>query len=225
MKYHLQPRTIWIGFAAVSAALIWASWRHLLPMTLTEVFAFISGVLCVWLTVKENVWNWPIGIINSAFFAWLFWNSRLFADMGLQAVYIILGFLGWYWWLKGGTGRTVLQVSRTGWRTWIMLGVLTVGATWGMTIYLQHIRDAAPFLDALTTVISLDAQYLLTKKLFENWHLWITADVIYIGLYLYKHLYLTSVLYVIFLLMCLAGLREWRATLKRQAAAKGNDHV
>lgn len=224
MNHRSHLIILWTSFLAVSVALTWAAWRQLLPMTLTEVLAFISGVLCVWLTVKENIWNWPIGILNSAFFAWLFWNSRLFADMSLQGVYIVLGILGWYWWLRGGTGRTALRVSRAGWRTWLMLGGFTVVATWGMTVYLRHVQDAAPFLDAFTTVLSLDAQYLLTKKLLENWYFWITADLIYIGLYNVKHLHLTSVLYVIFLLMCLVGVREWRATLKRQHQQEGQRH-
>lgn len=215
---HLAPTPAWIGFIAGSIILIVASWTHRLPMTMTEVFAFISGVVTVWLVVKENIWNWPIGIVNSAFFAFVFWNARLFADMGLQVVYIILGFLGWYWWLHGGAHRTALKVSTTGLGTWVwLLGVAGV-LTYVGTLYLRSVDDAAPFLDAGTTVFSLVAQYLLTKKKLENWYVWISVDVVYIGLYAWKDLYLTSGLYVIFLLMCLAGLRSWRK-LRLEAAA------
>lgn len=205
-------RVPWLGFGLLSVALVVASWRGWVPMTMTEVLAFISGVVTVWLVVKENIWNWPIGILNSAFFVAVFWNARLFADMGLQVVYIVLGILGWYWWLKGGKNRTALTISRTSWLTWAVLATLTTLTTYGATIYLRSVNDAAPFWDALTTVLSLVAQYLLTKKKIENWLVWITADVIYIALYFYKDLYLTSGLYIIFLLMCVAGWRAWKKT-------------
>ncbi|HSD12118.1 MAG TPA: nicotinamide riboside transporter PnuC, partial [Patescibacteria group bacterium] len=195
-----------------------AAWRHWIGLDLTETLGFVTGGWCVWLTVKENVWNWPIGIANSVFFAVLFWNSRLFADMGLQVVYVILGFLGWYWWLRGGEHKTELKVSLTPVREWAAILPLAALATWGMTAYLVRIHDAAPFLDALTTVMSLVAQYLLTKKYLENWFVWIAADVIYIGLYAFKDLYLTSVLYLVFLCMCVAGLKEWQRSKKAASA-------
>lgn len=228
MKYIARRRStliIWSLFAVGSLGLIWGAWRGVLPMSLTEVFGFISGVLTVWLVVKENIWNWPIGILNSASFVILFWNSRLFADMGLQVIYIILGFLGWYWWLKGGAGRTALTISRTGLATWGALIGLSIVMTYAATRYLRSVNDSAPFLDALTTVMSLVAQYLLTKKKVENWFIWIAVDVIYIGLYAYKELYLTSGLYVLFMLMCMAGWRSWRKTVTTvkpiPAAAEG----
>ena len=84
-----------------SAALLLGTWTKLLPLGLTETLGFVTGAVGVWLTVKENIWNWPIGIANSAFFVVLFFGARLFADMSLQVIYIILGFLGWYWWLSG----------------------------------------------------------------------------------------------------------------------------
>jgi nicotinamide mononucleotide transporter len=80
-----------------------------------------------------------------------------------------------------------------------------------MRNYLVSIGDSAPFLDALTTVMSLAAQYLLTKKFIENWYIWLAVDVIYVGLYFSRGLYLTAVLYAIFFGMCLVGLKEWRA--------------
>lgn len=100
---------------------------------------------------------------------------------------------------------------------------------------MQSVNDSTPFLDALTTVLSLVAQYMLTRKLLENWYVWITVDVIYIGLYIYKDLYLTGFLYAIFLCMCIVGLVQWRkallnepvapvaAPLKPRPGAAGND--
>lgn len=187
-------------------------------MTWTEIFGFVTGALCVWLAVKENVWNWPIGIVSSAVYIVVFGQSRLFADAGLQVVYVIFGALGWFWWLRGGTNASRLPVSRVDRPTALTLTLLVPCAVWGMTIYLAHVKDSAPFLDALTTVLSLAAQYLLTRKLLENWYVWLAADVIYVGLYASRHLYLTALLYALYLLMCVAGLRAWRRSLHSASA-------
>jgi nicotinamide mononucleotide transporter len=87
-----------------------------------------------------------------------------------------------------------------------------------MTLFLRSVGGAAPFFDALTTTLSLAAQYLLTRKLIENWYIWITADIIYIGLYINRELYLTSALYALFLVLCLLGLRQWRQSLATEPA-------
>lgn len=206
-----------LGYAIgtlLSLVLIAGSLLQRLPLDITEVLGFVSGAWGVWLTVKENVWNWPIGIANSAFFLVLFVQGRLFADSGLQVVYIILGALGWYWWLHGSAHKTALPIARTGPRHAAVLAAIIVAATVALTAGLARVNDAAPFWDALTTALSLGAQYLLTRKLIENWLLWISADVIYVALYAYKGYYLTSILYTIFLAMCVAGLLQWRASLQ-----------
>ena len=193
----------------ISATLTLGAWQGWLPMQLTEVFGFITGAICVWLVVKDNIWNWPVGIINNIFYVSLFWGAQLYADMALQVVYIVLGGLGWYWWLKGGENKTELPIGNIKPTEIIALSAIGIACTYGMTLYLQSVNDSAPFLDALTTVMSLVAQYMLTKKYLENWYVWIAADVIYIGLYFYKGLALTAVLYGIFLTMCLIGLKAW----------------
>jgi nicotinamide mononucleotide transporter len=211
MKYFL-----WTLATLISFILLIGAWFHKLPLDITEVLGFITGALCVWLTVKENIWNWPIGIANSIFFVILFWNAKLFADMGLQWVYIVLGFYGWYWWLHGGKNKNVLHVTSITKKHALILGIITIIATYAMTLFLESIKDSAPFWDALTTVLSLVAQYMLTKKLLQNWYVWITADIIYIGLYAFKNLYLTSALYAIFMIMCFAGLKQWTKSLRIQ---------
>ncbi|MBV9864560.1 MAG: nicotinamide mononucleotide transporter [Abitibacteriaceae bacterium] len=211
-RWKLLARADVLVGSAVSLVLIIGSWCHWLPLGLTEVFGFVTGGICVWLTVKENVWNWPLGIANDIFFVFLFLSSRLYADMTLQVVYIILGLLGWYWWLYGGEQHKELRVGTADTVTLAIVAVLVVISTVGMTVFLTHVKDSAPFWDALTTTLSLAAQYLLTRKLIENWYLWIMADLIYVPLYASKHLFLTAILYALFLCMCLAGLSQWRRT-------------
>lgn len=210
-----MKRLVWYSLATIaSVVLLVAPWLKWIPSTPLEAFGFVTGGWCVWLTVKEHIWNFPIGLANSAIYLVVFLRARLFADSGLQVVYLVLGFWGWYWWMKGGEQRTTLKVSKTPrWEWPVLLGILAAG-TYGFTIYLQSIKDAAPFLDALTTVMSLIAQYMLTRKYLENWWVWMAADVIYVGLYIYKSLYLTSVLYMIFIVLCVAGLKAWVDSLR-----------
>jgi nicotinamide mononucleotide transporter len=207
MKKYLFPILATLG----SLLLIAISYFGLAPMSLVEVFGFISGAVCVWLVAKDNIWNWPIGIVNAAFYIVVFFQAKLFADMSLQVLYVILGFLGWFMWLKGGENKSKLNIRRIG--SWESLGLLVIAlvSTYFMHGYLVTIGDSAPFLDALTTVVSLVAQYMLTKKFIENWYLWLAVDVVYVGLYFSRGLYLTAVLYAIFFTMCLVGLREWSA--------------
>jgi nicotinamide mononucleotide transporter len=206
-------RAGWITGAALSAALFYASWRHLIPSDPVEVLGFVAGGACVWLAVRENIWNWPIGIANNVFYVVVFLQARLFADMSLQLAFAVLGFYGWYMWLFGGEARTEERVSRTPWPQWIALSAACAAATWGASVYLATVKDAAPFLDALITAMSLVAQYMLTRKYLENWFVWMAVDVISIGLYAVKHLGLTAVLYAIYLAMCVAGASQWRRSM------------
>jgi len=183
-----------------------------------ETLGFLSGVVCVWLIVEENVWNWPVGIANNVFYVVVFWRARLFADMSLQFVYIALGVLGLYRWVRGSRGEKALTISRITKSSALLTALFAGACITCLTIYLRRVQDAAPFLDACTAVLSICAQYLLTKKILENWWLWILTDSISVGLYLYKSLTLTALLYLIFLTMCITGLIQWRRTLRRAPA-------
>ncbi len=205
-----KTTAVWV---LASAGLVILAKTGVIPTTFVEVAGFLSGALCVWLLVKQNIWNWPIGIINAVMYIVLFYQAKLFADMALQVIYVILGVLGWYWWLRGGNEGTELRVQRTSKKHASILVALGIFATYAMYTYLVRIGDSAPFLDALTTVMSLIAQYMLTRKLIENWAIWITADVIYIGLYASRGLYLTSALYAVFLSLCIAGAVEWHKSI------------
>jgi len=201
--------------AGASLAVLLASYRAWWSISVTEAWGFVTGGICVWLVVREHLWNWPIGLANNVFFFILFLQGRLFADMGLQVIYLGLGAYGWLNWLFGGENRAALKVSRTTRAEWLALTAAIPLVTWGLREILLAINGAAPFWDSLTTVLSLAAQYLLCRKRLENWFFWIAADIIYIPLYLSRHLPLTAVLYAVFFAMCLVGVREWNRSLRQ----------
>jgi nicotinamide mononucleotide transporter len=210
---------LWIGIA-IGLALITASWRRWAPYSLTETLGFVTGAACVYLVVRQNVWNFPLGIANNIFFLILFVNARLYGDAGLQVIYIALGFQGWRYWLYGGQNRNALRITHASPRLLVAVGSLVVIGTAGLVLALRAARGAAPVMDAFTTVLSLAAQCLLNRKTIENWLLWIVADVIYIWLYIARDLRLTAVLYFVFLCLCVAGFLSWRRSLNAQAGAR-----
>lgn len=201
------------GSTAIAAAMFLLNKASVL-----EAVSFVTGALCVWLTVRESVWNFPIGLLNVATFAVVFFRARLFADASLQGVYVILTIIGWYMWLYGGQRHTALRVSRMSLREGLIVGAAGVAMTLLFWRLVTFAAGVSPFYDAITTALSLCAQWLLNRKRLENWLFWIAADLIYIPLYASKGLYLTSILYAVFLAMCLAGIRQWRANWKQQQA-------
>ncbi|MFD7030545.1 nicotinamide riboside transporter PnuC [Streptomyces sp. NPDC059917] len=192
-------------------------------MSWTEVLGFATGALCVWLVARQHVANWPIGIANNVFFIVLFARAGLYADAGLQIVFIALAAYGWWSWTHGGGPGTAeaLPVRATTRTEWTWLAAAGAVGVLALTLLLGRVSDSTvPFWDALTTGLSLAATYGQCRKLVESWWLWIAADLVYIPLYAYKGLYLTSVLYAGFLVLCLIGLRNWRREATTASGAR-----
>lgn len=182
-----------------------------------EFLGFVTGAVCVLLAVRENVWNWPIGILNNIAFLVIFWRSKLYADSGLQLFYIAISIYGLWNWLYGGEKHTHAPIIRIGRNGAVLLLCATIAAAGILYYVLSHFTDSnVPLGDAITTAMSLAAQYMLGRKQIENWLVWIAADVIYIALYCYKSLYLTALLYTIFIVMCVAGYRAWQRSMSSQ---------
>lgn len=181
------------------------------PISILELSAMLTGIVAVWLTVKQNIFCFPIGIINVILYAYLFYSPgvRLYADSGLQIIYIILLIIGWWNWSKKGNAKenTVFLTPR---KTGISLTALVVIFSVLLGYILQKYTDASfPWFDAALTSLSLAAQWMIAKRYIENWILWIIADILYVPLYFIKGLPLTTLLYILFLFLAIKGYAEW----------------
>jgi nicotinamide mononucleotide transporter len=182
-----------------------------------EIVAALFGVVSVFLSVKENIWSWPTAIVNVGLYIIIFFESKLYADTGLQVVYVVLNAYGWYHWLYGGKNRTELPVSRTSAKLGAFLVAIGTVSTLLIGTFLAKKTDAAlPYVDAATTSTSLVAQWMMTRKLLENWIVWVVVDVVYIGMYIFKSLHVTAVLYLIFLILSAMGYVQWKRSLNER---------
>jgi nicotinamide mononucleotide transporter len=187
-------------------------------MPLVEPLAVLTGIAAVALTVRQRMINWPVGIVSSGLFLLLFVDSGLYADSALQLLYIGLGFYGWWHWLHGGPGRGDLPVTSASRRLLVTLAIGAVVATLALGIFLDGATDSTlPYPDAATTVLSITAQLLLTRKIIESWPIWIFGvNVPYIGIYLIKGLGMTAALQLVFIALSVAGWAAWRRSMVAQ---------
>ena len=175
-----------------------------------ETLAAVLGLANIVLLVRRSIWNYPFGIAMVALYAHLFFREKLYSDALLQVFFLVIQIYGWWaWWRAGGVEHKVEVMRLTGPAriAWIaVIALLSLG--WGTMMHL-HTDAFAPWWDATILVSSIAAQILLARRMIENWVLWILIDIASIPLYLIKHLPNTAVLYFVFLVMCVFGLRQW----------------
>ncbi|HKN69058.1 MAG TPA: nicotinamide riboside transporter PnuC [Gemmatimonadaceae bacterium] len=179
-------------------------------MSILEWVAAIAGAISVYLSARENIWSWPTAIVNVGLYVIVFRRTGLYSDMGLQVVYLALSIYGWYEWLYGGKNRSTLRVSRASAREWLIATPVALIFWLALARYTATLPGVAlPHLDAGLTTLSLVAQWMMTRKILENWVLWIVADIVYVPMYVYKGLPVTAALYAVFLALAALGLRSW----------------
>jgi nicotinamide mononucleotide transporter len=187
-----------------------------------EPVAVITGMASVALVIRQQIINWPIGITSAGLFIVLFLRSGLYADAILQVFFIVLGFYGWWNWVRGGPPGDDLPVARASMRFLLLLGLASAAAIAGFGAFLDATTDSTvPYPDATMTVLSIAAQVLLTKKLIENWPVWIFGvNLPYIALYLYKGLAMTAGLQLIYIALSVAAWVAWHRSLAARTAAR-----
>ena len=184
-----------------------------------EIFGAITGIIYVFLEIRQNLWLWPVGLFTSAVYIWVFFTGKFYADMSLQGYYLVISFLGWYWWVKG-TGhrahgsRQELPVTRIKFRLGVFLVVVFIALYSAMYFILSRMTDSpVPAWDSFITSLSIIATWMLARKIYEHWFLWIVVNSVSSVIFLVKGLYPTVILYLIYFIMSFAGLREWKRSM------------
>lgn len=183
-----------------------------------EWLGVFSGILCVWLAAKNNIWNWPIAIISVSIYIFIFFESKLYADMGLQFYFFVMNIYGWYYWSKNKNKQYQERLISliTPKEIWLsILGVFAFTLLLGFFLYKQ--TDAAfPFIDSFCTAVSLIAQIFLARRVLQNWLIWIFVDLIYVGVYFSKDLYATGLMYLLYIGIASMGYRDWKRIYHEQ---------
>ena len=182
-----------------------------------EIIAFILSLACVLLNAYGKILTWPLAIASSTAYAYVFFDSRLFGDAALQFVFIGLAIYAWITWHKKDKSH---QAHHSSFFRASINSITKCGIAWLLMFFLiqyilkNHTSSDVPNIDAFLTAGSLLATYMSAQKWLENWLLWAFVDVIYIGLYVYKDLYLTALLYGLLITLCLLGWRQWSKQMK-----------
>jgi nicotinamide mononucleotide transporter len=189
-------------------------------MQALELLGTVLGLTNLWLTLRQNIWCWPVGIACVLCFAFVFFDARLYSDLGLQVVYVVLQAYGWWAWSHAGKrGNTstspILRLSGMQLLQWCGgIVLVALGLGYGMASFT---KADMPYLDAFPTAMSMAAQWLQANKVLQSWWLFVLANAIFIGVYLAKGLYITIALYLASSVLAVMGYRAWRASFAAQA--------
>ena len=186
-------------------------------MSTLEIVAVAFGIISVFLSVRQHIASWPTAIVNVGLYAWIFGHHGLYSDTGLQVVYLILSVYGWYEWLYGGAQHTELKVARATRRDWLVVADLAMVSWFVLANIAARLPGSRiPYLDAGLTTVSLAAQWMMTRKVMENWAIWIAVDLAYVPTFISRGLYLTAGLYAVFLVLAVMGHVEWRRAVRKE---------
>jgi nicotinamide mononucleotide transporter len=179
-----------------------------------ENLGIVATLICVWLNTKQNIWGWPWAIIASGVYGFVYFQAKLYSDMELQIVFIIISIYGWWQWIFGGEQKNNLPVTNTPKKLYLILAtILILFACISGYLHSKYTDASLPYFDSSLTAISLIAQWLMARKYIENWLLWIAANIGYMFMYFSKNLNGTSVLYLLLLAMAIKGFIDWRKTV------------
>jgi nicotinamide mononucleotide transporter len=198
-----------------------------------EIFGAITGIIYVFLEIRQNIWLWPVGIITSAVYIIVFFTSKFYADMTLQGYYLAISCVGWYWWIKGtghraqgerqkslnspfegGEGDVKLVVTHLKLKAGLILSGIFILLYFFLWFVLSHLTDSpVPEWDSFITSLSIIATWMLARKIYEHWFLWIVVNSASVIIFITKGLYPTVILYLVYLGMSFAGLKVWKRSL------------
>jgi len=184
-----------------------------------EILGAVTGLIYLYLEIKQKVWLWPFGLATSALYIYIFFAAKFYADMGLQFYYLFISIYGWWHWLYGGKKQQAnsLPVTRINRKTTLVLIPVTTAIFFTIYFILKNYTDSpVPIGDAFTTALSITATWMLARKIIEMWWLWIVVNAVSLGLYIFKGLYPTSVLFFFYFSMSIVGYIEWRKSISSE---------
>ncbi|MCX2431846.1 nicotinamide riboside transporter PnuC [Pedobacter sp. GR22-10] len=184
--------------------------------TLLEWAAVITGFLCIYLAAKESIWNWPVSIISVVAYGLLFFREAMYGDMTLQIYFLFTAVYGWYFWIrkKVEQHRPISRLTaKQSFLAILFIPLLSILLGWFMD---RFTNSNVPYADGFCTAISFTAQFLLTRKILENWLLWVFANICYVPLFIYKNLNLSALLYLVLIIIAFNGYLNWRKTYREQ---------
>jgi len=181
-----------------------------------EITGTIIALAYLYFSIKQNIWLWPLGIISSAIFAYVFFRSKIYAGMGLQIYYVIISIYGWYNWWKVRNGNKLSTTVKSLLGNYKLMVVLLLIVIFLFVVLFQilvHTDTNVPYYDALISALSIVATWMLAKKYIEHWWVWLLADPISIGIFIYQKLYFMVILYFIYSIMAIVGYKSWKKDL------------
>jgi nicotinamide mononucleotide transporter len=184
-----------------------------------ELLGAILGILYIFFSIRQSILTWPTGLLTSVLYTIVFFKSKFYADMGLQVYYVFISIYGWYFWLKGAKSEksNSVPVRKLSKKLWVFLGVSSIAIYIILVIILINFTDSdVPYMDSLTTALSIVATWMLAKKYLEHWLIWIFVDAVSAGLYVYKNLWPTVILFIVYTMMAVLGYMEWNKDFNKQ---------
>ncbi|HHL52011.1 MAG TPA: nicotinamide riboside transporter PnuC [Flammeovirgaceae bacterium] len=195
---------------------------YALGIDVLEFAGLIFGLLAVWFLIRQNILTWPAGIIYILISFVIFWRVRLYGDFILHVFFLVLNIYGWYYWLHGRKNdKEELPVTTFSLPVNLLIALVTALGVWGFGYLLQRLPDyfsglstaALPYWDATTTILSVTAMWLTTRKKLENWYYWLVVDILATGIYVYKEIYFYAFLYGVYIIMAFSGLLAWKKSM------------
>jgi len=184
-----------------------------------ELLGAILGFAYIFFSIRQSILTWPVGLLTSLLYVWVFLVSKLYADMGLQMYYVVISIYGWYEWLRGNQANhsEPIQVSRLSLKLGFKLAIISLIIFFLIWYILENYTDSTvPVADSLATALSIVATWMLARKILEHWLVWIFVDAFSIGLFWYKELYPTVILFVVYTVMAYIGFVEWKKEFRKQ---------
>lgn len=184
-----------------------------------ELLGAILGIIYLVFSIRQHIFTWPTGLLTSALYIAVFFQAKLYADMGLQVYYVIISIYGWYFWLKGKKPQEKKQIPVRFCKRSLGLKLVAVSVILYVVILyvLLNFTDSdVPYMDSLTTSLSIVATWMLAKKYIEHWLIWIFVDAFSAGLYVYKELWATVVLFIVYTVMAVLGYINWKKDLQHE---------